>query len=292
MTEPAASSFTTHFVAVLMPEPESLLDDKGYYGPMLQGLSDALRERGFYMRPLQCLHEYQRERFLGSPAALYAGVVFLGPTGTFEPFVREVTLRAPGPKVLLDHHLEGLAAHSVREDAEAGMRLLTAHLLGQGHRRLAYIEMGNPKVNPWKRRGINLALTQAGLPELGQGLVAGCRDNFSDVSVALDWFLNLSPRPTAVIACSDSRALLLLQAAAERGLRVPQDLSITGYGDSAVRTGRSAILTSVWVDPAAMGRRAAELVLGPAEAKPEFVKIPPELTVRGSTAPPGEGGRP
>ena len=121
--------------------------------------------------------------------------------------------------------------------------------------------------------------------------MAGCRDNFSDVAAALDWFLELKPRPTAVIAASDSRALLLLQAAAERGLRVPQDLAITGYGDTAVRTGRSAILTSVWVDPAAMGRRAAELVLGPAEAPPEYVKIPPELAVRGSTAAPAEGGR-
>jgi len=285
MTEPAASSFTTHFVAVLMPEPESLLDDKGYYGPMLQGLSDALREQGFYMRPLQCLHEYQRERFLGSPAALYAGVVFLGPTGTFEPFVREVTLRAPGPKVLLDHHLEGLAAHSVREDAEAGMRMLTAHLLGQGHRQLAYIEMGDPKVNPWKRRGINLALTQAGLPELGRGLVAGCRDNFSDVSAALDWFLTLEPRPTAVLCSDDVRALLLLQAAAERSLRVPHDLSITGFGDLAVRTGRSKALTSAHIDPVQMGRRAAELIAaGPAE--PLAVLMPPELVVRTTTAPP------
>jgi LacI family transcriptional regulator len=197
-----------------------------------------------------------------------------------------------GPKVMLDHHMEGLGIHSVCEDSVTGMRLVTEHLLALGHRHLAYLDMSTPQANPWKRDGVDQALAKAGLPGLGPGWVAGCRDNFSDVSVALDWFLNLSPRPTAVIACSDSRALLLLQAAAERGLRVPQDLSITGYGDSAVRTGRSAILTSVWVDPAAMGRRAAELVLGPAEAKPEFVKIPPELTVRGSTAPPGEGGRP
>jgi len=285
MAEPAASSFTTHFVAVLMPEPESLLDDKGYYGPMLQGLSDGLRERGFYMRPLQCLHEYQRERFLGSPASLYAGVVFLGPTGTLEPFVREVTLRAPGPKVLLDHHLDGLAAHSVREDAEAGMRVLAGHLLGQGHRHLAYIEMGNPTVNPWKRRGINLALGQAGLPELGRGLVAGCRDNFSDISAALDWFLTLDPRPTAVLCSDDVRALLLLQAAAERGMRIPQDLSITGFGDLAVRTGRSKALTSVRVDPVLMGRRGAELIIG-GPAEPTTVLLAPELMLRATTAAP------
>jgi LacI family transcriptional regulator len=269
-----------------MPEPETLLDDKSYYGPMLQGLSDALLERGFYMRPIQVLHEYQRERFLSSPSSLYAGVIFLGSTGTFEAFAREVTARVPGPKVLLDHHIDGLAAHSVREDAESGMRVLAEHLLGQGHRHLAYVEMSDPKVNPWKRRGINLALRGAGLPELGQGQVAGCRDNFSDVSAALDWFLTLEPRPTAVLCSDDVRALLLLQAAAERGLRIPQDLSVTGFGDLAVRTGRSKALTSAQIDPAQMGRQAAELIIAGDAAERRAVLMPLQLMVRATTAPP------
>jgi LacI family transcriptional regulator len=291
MTEPAGRSPATHFVAVLIPEPEKWLSDITYYGPMLQGLSDGLLERGFYMRAVDCLHEYQRERFLGARSELYAGAVFLGPAYAFEAFIREVVQRVHGPKVLLDHHIEGLEVHSVREDAEAGMRMVAEHLLALGHRRLAYLDLDDPNANPWKRRGISLALAGAGLGELDSGRVAGCRYNFLDVSKALDWFMALDPRPTAVICCDDLRALLLLQAAAERGLRVPQDLSITGFGDNAVRTGRSRILTSVNVDPTLMGRKAAELIAAGAAAKPLAVLMPPELTVRGTTAPaqPGNG---
>jgi GntR family transcriptional regulator of arabinose operon len=91
------------------------------------------------------------------------------------------------------------------------------------------------------------------------------------------------------VACfDDNRALLLMQAAAERGLHFPRDFSIAGYGDTAVRTGRSAILTSVAFDSAEMGRKAAELVAGPAGAAPTAVQVAPTLMIRGSTgAPPG-----
>jgi LacI family transcriptional regulator len=189
---------------------------------------------------------------------------------------------------MLDHQIPGLAIHSVCEDSVTGMRLATEHLLSLGHRHLAYLDLGNPQANPWKREGLNQALRAAGLPELARGWVAGCRDNFSDVAVALDWFLGLSPRPTAMLCCNDTRALLLLQAAAERGLRVPQDLSIAGYGDTAVRSRKSATLTSVWVDPALMGRRAAELITADPQSKPAVVLVAPELAARGTTAaPPG-----
>ena len=284
MSKPSRTSPVTHFVAVLLSEPEKWLSDKSYYGPMLQGLSEALLERGFYMRPIDCLQEYQRTHFLDSSSELYAGAVFLGPTYPFVDFIRKASERVPGPKVLLDHHLDGLGVHSIREDAEAGMGMVVRHLVELGHRSMAYLDLEDPGANPWKRRAIDLALYAAGLGELGAGRVAGCRNNFLDVAKALEWFLALSPPPTAVICCDDVRALLLLQAAAERSLRVPHDLSITGFGDAAVRSGRSQILTSISVDPAAMGRRAAELIAAGTGGPPQTILVRPELAVRGSTA--------
>jgi DNA-binding LacI/PurR family transcriptional regulator len=288
MTEPIRTAHGARFVAVLLPETQKILEGQNYYGPMIEGLNAGLMEKHVFMRPIQCLHDYQKEHFLHSPVQIYAGVVFLGTLYKFELFIRAVVENVPGPKVLLDHQIPGLAIHSVCEDSVTGMRLVTEHLLSLGHRHLAYLDMGSPQGNPWKREGINQALSAAGLPPLARGWVAGCRDNFPDVAVALDWFLGLEPRPTAMLCCNDTRALLLFQAAAERGLRVPQDLSIAGYGDTAVRSRKSSALTSVWVDPALMGRRAAELVTGAPQAEPALVLVPPELVVRGTTAaPPG-----
>jgi LacI family transcriptional regulator len=276
------------FVAVLLPETQKLIAERSYYGVMVQGLSDGLMARGALMRPVQCLHDYQQEHFLNGPTGIYAGVVMLGTLYQSDAFVRAVLGRFPGPKVMLDHRMPGLAMHCVCEDSVAGMRLAAEHLLGLGHRRLAYLDMASASDNPWKREGLNAALRAAGLAELGRGWVAGCRNNFGDVAAALDWFLGLEPRPTAIVACGDVRALLMLQAAAERGLRIPTDLSLGGYGDLAVRTGQSRVLTSVAVDPEAMGRRAAELLIGKQGGGLVAALIPPRLVVRGTTgAPPG-----
>ncbi len=286
MTAEKSAPEGARFVALLLPETQKLLDDRAYYGPMLGGLSDALLEKNWHMRPIQCMHEYQKEHFLHTPPGFYRGVVFMGMLFKSPLFVQAVVEKLECPKVVLDHHFENIPMHSVREDAVAGMRVVTEHLLALGHKHVAYLDNDSPGANPWKREGVNLALREAGLGELARGWVAGCRCNFLDVAEALDWFMGLEPRPTAIVTCGDVRALLLLQAAAERGMQVPRDLSITGYGDLAVRSGRSKALTSVAVDPVLMGRRAAELVAGDADAAPVSVLVPPELLVRGTAAAP------
>jgi len=274
------------FVAALLPESDTLLNDKRYYGPMIQGLTSGLMERDVQLRPLQCLQDFQQQKFLSYPPDFYAGVVFVGPIYKQKKFIEAVVARFSGPKVMLDHHFDDIAMHSVREDAMAGMRMVAEHLIALGHRRLAYLDLSDQKANPWKREGVDVALRQAGLPGLSRGWVAGCRDNFTDIAAALDWFLDLTPRPTGVVCCDDTRALLLLQAAAERGLRVPEDISITGFGDFAVPTGRSQILTSVRVDTAVMGHKAAEILTGAPDAKPVSLLVPPQLISRGSATEP------
>ncbi len=288
MAEPETSQASAGFVAVLVLDSRALLSDKLYYGPMLQGLSDGLMEKGLFLRPIQCLQEYQKEHFLRTPPGFYKGVVFLGPLYIYKLFIQAVVEKLSCPKVMLDHHFDDIPLHSVREDSVAGMRIMTEHLLSLGHRRLAYLDKSSPDANPWKREGVNLALREAGLAELGRGWVAGCRDNFTDVSAALDWFMGLESRPTAIICFDDTRALLLLQAAAERGMRVPHELSIGGFGDFAVQTGRSELLSSMRVDSSLMGRKAAGLIVGGADAAPVSVLVSPELVARGTTAaPPG-----
>ena len=117
------------FVAALVSEPKTLLDDKFYYGPMLRALSDALLEQGMFLRPVQCLHEYQREHFLHTPPTFYAGVVFLSTLYPNKEFIQAVSHKMKCPKVMLDHHFDDIAIHSVRDDSVGGMRAVTEHLI-------------------------------------------------------------------------------------------------------------------------------------------------------------------
>ncbi|MHC4916812.1 MAG: LacI family DNA-binding transcriptional regulator [Planctomycetota bacterium] len=278
------------FVPVLMPETRELESRWVYYSRMIEALNGGLAEDGIFMRLVPCLHDYQRDHFLQTLGSQYCGAIFLGPMYVYRDFIAEVVEELEGPKVMLDHHFDDLPIHSVREDAVAGMRAVAEHLLGLGHRDIAYLDHADSEANPWKRQGISEALAGAGLPQLGKGRVAGSRHQFADAAAALDWFLEAEEKPTAIMCCDDGHALFLLRAAAERGIEVPADLSVAGYGDFAALTGRSRSLTSAAADPAEIGRRAARLVVESPGPDPVAELITPDLVVRGTTAAPAGGG--
>jgi DNA-binding LacI/PurR family transcriptional regulator len=99
----------------------------------------------------------------------------------------------------------------------------------------------------------------------------------------------LDASPTAVACTSDALALALISAARARGLRVPGDLSVTGFDDSPLAQLSSPALTSVRVDYTDYGAAAAAALLAAidgAGAAP-YSGPPPDLIVRGSTAPAG-----
>ena len=95
-------------------------------------------------------------------------------------------------------------------------------------------------------------------------------------------------RPTAINAYNDLTAIGVMDAALELGVRIPDDLSVTGYDNSRLAGLRHVSLTSV--DPVSydVGRRAAAALLeriGDPAREPRTVLLPPVLAVRGSTAP-------
>jgi DNA-binding LacI/PurR family transcriptional regulator len=91
--------------------------------------------------------------------------------------------------------------------------------------------------------------------------------------------LDRADRPTAIIALSDVLALGVMRAAAERGVRVPQDLSVVGYDDIA--DAGNAALTTVWQPHAAKGEEAVRLL---GEGGDDVV-LPTRLVVRASSGP-------
>ena len=100
--------------------------------------------------------------------------------------------------------------------------------------------------------------------------------------------LRLADRPTAIVFASDLMAIAGVGAAHRLGLRVPRDLSVTGFDDTLMAAHVAPALTTVHVDAVAWGRVATSTLLrlvdeGSAEDVP---MPPPELVVRDSTARP------
>jgi DNA-binding LacI/PurR family transcriptional regulator len=171
-----------------------------------------------------------------------------------------------------------------------GGRTAAAHLVALGHRRLGVI--GGTRSHLYSRAridGFRSALSEAGIAVADEHVGAGDWDR----AVARDAaraILDRSDRPTAIFACSDFMALGVYDAAAELGLRVPDDLSVVGFDDVPEAEWAHPGLTTVHQPIHEMGAAALRMLLrlqqepGPLEnTTAPRVELSTHLVVREST---------
>ena len=171
----------------------------------------------------------------------------------------------------------------------AGGLSATEHLIALGHRRVAHVG-GRPGL--WCSRarmdGYRAGLESAGLAVDPDLVVVGDFDHESGFRAG-QRLLALPEPPTAVFAASDQMALGLYEAARQRGLRVPEDLSVVGFDDLPLARWASPPLTTVRQPLADMGMVAARAVLrlvGGESVETPRVELATALVVRDSTAAP------
>jgi LacI family transcriptional regulator, repressor for deo operon, udp, cdd, tsx, nupC, and nupG len=170
------------------------------------------------------------------------------------------------------------------------MRQASGHLLGLGHRRIAHVAAG---VDSWTFRVRARALAEAVADSAGS-LVRAEQSELSveDALHTATRLLSADPRPTALICDDDLLAAGACKAARRMGLRVPEDVSVTGFDDLSLATALEPELTTVRLpaeEVGAAGMRALLAVLEGRTAKTPV--IPVQLVCRGSTAPPAPGAR-
>ncbi len=179
---------------------------------------------------------------------------------------------------------------SVKIDNVAGAVLATRHLLDLGHRTVHQIAGpdswldGRHRVDGWRQ-----ALHAAGAPE--PEVLRGDWSARSGYEIGLE--LATRPDVTAVFCANDSMALGFLRAAAERGRRVPRDISVVGFDDLPEAGYFWPPLTTVRQDFGALGEQALHLLIGQitvdAGTRPSPSPMMPHLVVRFSSAPPPRG---
>lgn len=152
-------------------------------------------------------------------------------------------------------------ASSVRIDDYHAGRAMTRHLLALGHRRIGFIA-GDPRHTPTKlRMGAFLDTMQHAGIEVPEELLAPGLFTYRSGLNAARMLLQLDPRPSAIFCSNDDMAAAAVAIAHGIGLRVPEDITITGFDDTAVATTIWPALTTVHQPVTAMGHAAVRLML-------------------------------
>ncbi|MEV7089934.1 LacI family DNA-binding transcriptional regulator [Streptomyces sp. NPDC093085] len=191
------------------------------------------------------------------------------------------------PLVMLDSDpaAPGAAAR-VNVDIADGMRRVTEHLLGLGHRELLHVAAD---VDSWTFRVRAEAVADAvrNVPGAALRTVRADLEVEAGRAAAEQALTTPGPRPTALVCDGDMLAAGACKAARRLGLRVPEDLSVSGFDDLALATAVEPELTTVRLPAEQVGRRGMDALLRVLEGRrPEGGDLPVSLVVRGSTAPP------
>jgi DNA-binding LacI/PurR family transcriptional regulator len=257
----------------------------------VQGMVEACRDLGMPVSLFDVeVPEHQREHLSGLTGDLRPEgfvVVSLHLTAQERAWLQRASLRP----VLIDVEQEGFS--TVVIDDEQGGALATRHLLELGHRRIGFIgdlERGQDgfgfRASPLRHRGYVRTITGAGVRRVSAYERTGPHGQEMARRHAHE-LLGLDRPPTAIFAASDTQAVGVLAAARERGLRVPEDLSVIGFDD--VEIAASARLTTIRQPLVESGRRAIQLVeverADPARP-PQRVVLDIELVTRDTTGPP------
>lgn len=175
----------------------------------------------------------------------------------------------------------------VRTHDSEGAAMAARHIAGLGHREIAHIHGPKSFRSAHERlAGFRAALAESGLTLEPNMTVEGAYTFDSGVHAAQQ-LIHAKKPPTAIFAGNDEMAVGVYQAARQRGLRVPEDMSIVGYDDTPMASRVWPPMTTVRMPIRDMGQAAAKLLMRQAGvgAPAEHISFSPELIVRESTAP-------
>lgn len=256
----ALAANRTDAIALVVPEPETRFFTEPYFSDMLRGVGSALSDTEMQLLLIFAGSDRERQRLAQYLAAHRVDGVLLVSVHADDP-LPDMLSQLEIPAVISGPRSEGEALTSVDSDNYGGARQAVGHLIDRGRRTIAHIT-GRLDVYGAQRRidGYRDALREAGhevddlLIEPGDFSEGGGRR-------AMAALLERRPGLDAVFAASDVTAVGARQTLREAGRRIPDDVALVGYDDSAIARHLDPPLTSVRQPIEEMGRAMTDLLL-------------------------------
>ncbi|OAT80165.1 LacI family transcriptional regulator [Bacillus sp. MKU004] len=200
-----------------------------------------------------------------------------------DPQVQEM-INSHVPIVVIDMTKQNCSV--VYSDNIEGGRLAVNYLHSLGHTKIAHIS-GDPGIDAGAQRikGFKKGMKEAGLPIRKEFVVNGGFFSIEEGKKAMNTLLSLEDLPTAVFVSGDHMAIGAMEAIKEKGLRIPEDISIIGYDDIDMASYVTPKLTTVRQDTDKIGERAGGMLIKQMDLKKKLKTtdiIPVELIIRES----------
>ena len=236
-----------------------------YYSHILTGIGEKAREKGYSVLICNTFGQAHRERhFLEMLETRRAdGAILLGCNKEYTDYSWLAHYTDNYPVVLCCEYVPELDCPTVSIDNYSAARETVSYLISLGHRRIAMMSADNGYISTKLRRcGFCDAMSGAGLSVDEASIApADAEYSFSSGQAAARKLLALEPRPTAIFCVSDILALSVISVAGELGLKVPADLTVTGFDDVDYTTMFHPFLTTVAQPCYEMGKKSLSAVL-------------------------------
>lgn len=258
------------------------------FPPIILGIERVLEEAGYtaILANSDIYADHDRDVLEKLTARRVDGLI-LATAHRRDPVVAECVAEGV-PLVLVNRTVDGDDVFAVVNDEAWGMKLAVSHVAQLGHGRIAHIAgPRNLSTGHGRYRGFLDAMRENGL-EPDPELVVTCQAfTESEGKRAIATLLDGDQGFTAVIAGNDLLALGCYDAFSERGIRCPEDISVTGFNDMPFIDKFDPPLATIRIPLDEMGEEAARLLLDiirHPETAPVTRKLKPEFIARGSTA--------
>ncbi|HBO37416.1 MAG TPA: transcriptional repressor PurR, partial [Pasteurellaceae bacterium] len=189
------------------------------------------------------------------------------------------------PMVVMDWGPNNSNTDLIQDNSFEGGYLATKYLIDNGHKNLGIIAGELSKTTARTRyEGFVNAIEEAGLKVNPDWVMEGSFEP-EDGYECMNKILKLSSLPTAIFCCNDVMALGAISAIIEKGLRVPDDISIIGYDNIHSSRFYAPPLTTVHQSKSRLGERALKLLferISQKSATREVIDAHPELVIRKS----------
>lgn len=267
-----------------------------YFAGIMRGVEEVANEHGYLTivcnsdrQPNKELHYLRTLRDYRADGVIFAGGALNEPSHAqrLEEVVNEMTGRGAAVITLAQHTLH---VPSIQTDNFGGARAMATRLLELGHRRIAFVTgPSNLTVANVRLQGYMAALVEGGLSLNPQMILTGNFDQESGERAAHDIAqMAAEERPTAVFAANDETAFGVMLGLGKMGWRVPDDISVCGFGDLPMAQIVSPPLTTVHIPLRQLGRTGALRLLAALrnEEIPPLEVLSTSVVERSSTAAP------